>query len=138
LAADVGSAFDERLQKGGVVARVVLEVRVLDDRERHADLGDRPAQRGTLALIRLHPEWAHPRVAFGAATQDGPGAVGRPIVDGDHLADLRPLQDVLQDDLEGSFLVEGRNHDRENPVQGRCCRHRVHNFNRGVQFPYTA
>ena len=48
---DVGPAVDQRLQDGGVLGGVVLEVGVLDDDELGASLGESSAQRGALALV---------------------------------------------------------------------------------------
>jgi len=61
-------------------------------------------------LVEGLPEGPQLAVAGGGAVEYLPGPVDRAVIDRDHLAHLRALQHVLQDQLDGPLFVVGRHH----------------------------
>ena len=82
----VGAVLQERAHQAGVVARVVLQVGVLEDDQVAGGRGDAGADRGALALVLLVLDVADAvRVLGGELAQDLAGAVLRAVVDDDDL-----------------------------------------------------
>src|SRR4030095_5326729 len=102
------AAFDGRPEHLLVVARVVLEVGVLDDHELAGGLAKAAVQRGALAPVPELVEHVHPLAHD--AVGDSAGAVGGAVVDDDQLANPRGLEDALDRLLDGGELVVTR-HD---------------------------
>src|SRR3546814_20899858 len=67
---DVGGAGHDRTHHRAELARVVLEVGVLDDHDLSGRLGDAPPQRGPLAPVRALLDDPPPRLAGGAVRSE--------------------------------------------------------------------
>src|SRR5690348_2362363 len=107
----VGASFYERLQQDRIVAGVVFQVGVLNQRELPGRFRNGPTDRRPFALVDLLAQRPDARVAARGRGSNLPGAVGRTVVDDNHLTDFWPLQDVLENDVERALFVEGRDHD---------------------------
>jgi hypothetical protein len=112
----VGLALEDGLEEHGIVARIVLEVGILDQDDVAARGGDASPHRCTLAAVRRVPE--HAQVAgacAGQLLQDPTRVVAGGVVHRDDLQ--RQLERRLAHPLDqlgqrGRLVVDG-DHDRE-------------------------
>ena len=79
---DVGTPFENGLQQHRVLARVVLEVGVLDDDDVAGGFADAASHRGALALVLALQQDAD-AVAPVELGEDVPRPIARPVVDDD-------------------------------------------------------
>ena len=114
-AGHVGAGVDGGHQLGDV-AGLVLEVAVHRHHDPPASACDAGVHGGVLPEVALERDHAHPRVAPVQLLQQRHRAVGRPVVDEDHLGRDAGIGQRLVDPLpqpgHGRLLVQERDHDR--------------------------
>jgi hypothetical protein len=111
---------EQRAQHRHVVARVVLEVGVLNDQVITGRKLDPRSDRASLSTVALHPPEPHARLAG----DDLGGPIARAVVDDDDvLLDAEAGQidrlDLFQQRADEPLFVEGGNHDRQHPRRVR-------------------
>ena len=110
---DVGLAFEDGLEQQRVFARVVLEVRVLDDDDIAGGLAEAARHGGALALILRLQEHAHAVVPVELG-QNRPRPIPRPVVDDDDFRlDVAEIngEDSSDDFPNRRLLVVAGHHD---------------------------
>ena len=110
---DVGHALAEGPEEHGPVARVVLEVGVLDDDIRRGDLAEPPSQRGALPEVAGLADEANPRLDVGHALDQLGGGVGGAVVDDHDLRHQRRTEDGVERADDPFGLVVTGHHHRE-------------------------
>src|SRR5262249_23432707 len=87
--------------------------------ERVTELADSSPQCDTLAGVLRLTKGSNPWVSRGNLAQDLPAAIHGPIIDGEHLTDLRPVQYMAEDGRKGPLLVVDRHHHAQQAVGAR-------------------
>lgn len=135
---DVGMALEDRSEQGGVVARIVFEVGVLNKHDVPGGGREPGAQGRALALVDLVVADDQRRILLVELVDRLAGPVARAIVDKDDFLLQRKRHGLhgVHDFTDGFFLVEDRDDDRDFHV-ARSLRMRPCNGNNFEAAPWT-
>ena len=110
---DVRAPRGDRFEERGVVSRVVLEIRVLDQNHIACDIREARGERAPFALVLLVVDTADLGMRLAQRGHDLAASVLRAVIDENDLHLERLLENATDDLFEGSLLVVDRNDDRE-------------------------